>query len=83
MYSICFDYNLSAFKLFKKWNFACRENGGTKVNAIGNYNQCNKEDYSSIVRYQTFGIDCCIEEARVSMNDYFSNISEHSCTILG
>jgi len=29
-------------------NFACQENG-TKVNAIGNYNECNKEDYSSIV----------------------------------
>jgi len=55
-------------------NLQCLQNG-TLDTDFGNYSECNKEDYSSIVRYQTFGIDCCIEEARVSMGKFF-DISE-------
>jgi len=48
-------------------NFLC----GKSIEEVGNYDACSKKDYKSVIRYQKFGIDCCIEEARESMNEFF------------
>ena len=48
-------------------NFVC----GTSIEEVGNYDACSKSDYNSALRYQKFGIDYCIEEARESMKDFF------------
>ena len=49
-------------------NFVC---GKEDTEEVGNYDACSKKDYKSALRYQNFGIDCCIEEARESMNEFF------------
>ena len=41
------------------------------LNCVGNYDTCSKTEYNNALRYKKFGINCCIEEARESMNEFF------------
>jgi len=56
-------------------NFECPEDGTAPTNN-GDYSKCNAKNYSSKIRYQKFGIDCCNIEARMSMEEFF-NISQN------
>jgi len=49
-------------------DFVCREDG-TVVEETGNDSACTKDN--STLRYQLFGIDCCIEEAQENMKNFF------------
>jgi len=46
------------------------------LNCVGNYDACSKTEYNNTLRYQKYGIDCCIEEARESMNEFFKLFQE-------
>ena len=68
--SLVFTLNVTCqgLKSFTNGDFVCREDG-TVVEETGNDRTCNKDN--SALRYQIFGIDCCIEEAQENMKEFF------------
>ena len=69
---LCMAFTLTvtcqSLKSFTNGAFVCQEDG-TVVEETGNDSACNKD--TSTLRYQIFGIDCCIVEARENMKEFF------------
>jgi len=56
-------------KSFPNGDFVCREDGMVVEEGTGNNTACNKDN--SALRYQIFGIDCCIKEVKENMKEFF------------
>jgi len=50
-------------------DFECRKNGS--YSHVNHFGACKNATYISSHRLKQFGVDCCIEEARHSMDDFY------------
>ena len=62
---------IKATEIIENANFACFKNGKLFAET-GNKRSCSAKSYNSARLFQLFGIDCCNEVAKESMDKFFS-----------